>query len=83
MKIYSGFAYGKFDNKWVYIMSIIIFETGSAICGGAPNMDALIVGRAIAGVGGAGQYLGSVWSLFFSIAEHSEPSRLMYTFLEF
>jgi MFS family permease len=44
----------------MYIMSIIIFETGSAICGGAPNMDALIVGRAIAGVGGAGQYLGLV-----------------------
>lgn len=55
----SGFAYGSFDNKWVYVMSIIIFETGSAICGGAPNMDALIVGRAIAGIGGAGQYLGS------------------------
>lgn len=83
MKLYSGFAYGKFDNKWVYIMSIIIFETGSAICGGAPNMDALIVGRAIAGVGGAGQYLGSVWCLFFPIAEHIEPSWLMHTFLEF
>jgi MFS family permease len=41
-------------------MSLVIFSTGSAICGGAPNMDALIVGRVIAGAGGAGQYLGLV-----------------------
>lgn len=54
----SGFAFGTFNNKWVYIMSLVIFSTGSAICGGAPNMDALIVGRVIAGAGGAGQYLG-------------------------
>lgn len=42
------------------MMSIMIFETGSAICGGAPNMDALIIGRMIAGIGGVGQYLVSI-----------------------
>lgn len=40
-----------FDLKPLFIGSILLFETGSAICGAAPNMDALIVG-------GAGIFLG-------------------------
>ena len=55
-----GSFYGVFDIKWLYLGSIILFEVGSAICGAAPTMDALIVGRVIAGVGGAGMYLGFV-----------------------
>ena len=38
--------------------SILVFSVGSAICGAAPSMSALIVGRVIAGAGGAGLYLG-------------------------
>ncbi|KAJ9614200.1 hypothetical protein H2200_002336 [Cladophialophora chaetospira] len=53
-----GYAYGLFELKTLYIASIILFEAGSALCGGAPTMDALIVGRVIAGAGGAGMYLG-------------------------
>jgi MFS family permease len=37
---------------------VTVFSVGSALCGAAPNMNALIVGRVIAGVGGAGVYLG-------------------------
>ena len=44
-----GYAYGLFEIKCLYFLSIIIFEAGSALCGGAPTMDALIVGRVIAG----------------------------------
>ncbi|KAM0144224.1 hypothetical protein ACHAO1_000507 [Botrytis cinerea] len=53
-----GKAYGTFDAKYVYIFTTLIFEVGSAICGGAPNMNALIVGRAICGLGGIGMYIG-------------------------
>ncbi len=53
-----GYAYGLFEIKTLYLASIILFEAGSALCGGAPTMDALIVGRVIAGAGGAGMYLG-------------------------
>ena len=53
-----GKAFGIFDVKWLYIASIVLFETGSALCGGSPNMNALIVGRILAGAGGAGMYLG-------------------------
>ncbi|CAG8890494.1 unnamed protein product [Penicillium egyptiacum] len=53
-----GKAYGLWDIKWLWVLSIIIFQIGSAICGAAPNMNALIIGRVIAGTGGAGMYLG-------------------------
>lgn len=46
-----GKIYAIFNSKWLYIISVLIFEIGSALCGAAPNMDALIVGRAIAGLG--------------------------------
>ena len=49
-----GYAYGLFNIKHFFIISLVLFEIGSAICGAAPTMDALIVGRVIAGVGGAG-----------------------------
>jgi MFS family permease len=53
-----GRLYGLYDVKRLTIMAILIFEIGSAICGAANNMTALIFGRVIAGVGGAGMYLG-------------------------
>ncbi|KAG8158070.1 hypothetical protein KVR01_011831 [Diaporthe batatas] len=53
-----GRLYGQFNAKTFYLTCVVLFEVGSALCGGAPNIDALIVGRAIAGVGGAGIYMG-------------------------
>lgn len=53
-----GKAYGLFNMKWLFIGSLTMFAAGSALCGGAPSMVALIVGRVWAGVGGAGVYLG-------------------------
>ena len=50
-----GKAFGIFDMKYLFVGSIIMFEAGSALCGGAPSMNALIVGRVWAGAGGAGK----------------------------
>jgi MFS family permease len=36
------------------MLCILIFEVGSALCGAAPTMNAMIGGRVLAGVGGAG-----------------------------
>jgi MFS family permease len=52
--------YALFDMKVLFIASIVLFEVGSALCGAAPSMDALIVGRVIAGAGGSGIYIGFV-----------------------
>lgn len=53
-----GRLYGQFNAKVMYLTCVLLFEVGSALCGAAPNVDSLIVGRAIAGVGGAGIYMG-------------------------
>ena len=47
-----GYAFGQFNLKVLFIAGLTLFEAGSALCGGAPNMNALIVGRVIAGIGG-------------------------------
>lgn len=53
-----GKAYARFDNKWVFVGCLTMFAAGSALCGAAPDMNAMIVGRVWAGAGGAGVYLG-------------------------
>ena len=57
--------YAIIDTKWMYISSLVHFTAGSTLCGAAPTMNALIVGRVWAGVGGAGMYLGqlNIWTL--------------------
>ncbi|KAI9781321.1 MAG: hypothetical protein M1816_002418 [Peltula sp. TS41687] len=55
--------FDQFDPKWLYIICVGGFEVGSAVCGAAPSMNAIIVGRAIAGLAGAGMYLGVVMLL--------------------
>lgn len=56
----SGKAYGVFNIKWMFLSCFILFEAGSALCGAAPNMEAMIVGRVIAGIGGSGMYCGGI-----------------------
>ena len=53
-----GRIYTHFNAKWLYLFDVFLFEVGSAICGAAPSMNVMILGRAIAGIGGAGQYVG-------------------------
>ncbi|KAJ5443587.1 uncharacterized protein N7458_007459 [Penicillium daleae] len=66
-----GKAYRYFSLKTTFLVSLFIFEIGSLICGVAPNANALIAGRAIAGLGGAGMATGG----FTIIAFSSEPKR--------
>lgn len=53
-----GRIYGLFNIKVPIIISLFIFEIGSAICGAAPTFNAFIIGRVMAGIGGAGLHLG-------------------------
>ncbi|KAK3376404.1 major facilitator superfamily domain-containing protein [Lasiosphaeria ovina] len=55
-----GTLYGHFNMKWTFLGGLVLFEVGSVLCGAAPNMNALIVGRVLAGAGGAGIYLGGL-----------------------
>lgn len=68
-----GKAYKYFPLKISFLLSIFIFELGSLICGVAPNSNALIVGRAIAGVGAAGIGSGAYTIIAFSAEPKKRP----------
>lgn len=64
-----GKAYKYFNLKITLITAVFFFELGSLICGVAPTSVALIVGRAIAGLGAAG--IGS--GTFTTVGVATEP----------
>ncbi|KAJ5479951.1 hypothetical protein N7530_005460 [Penicillium desertorum] len=68
-----GKIYSFYNPKWVFVTAVVIFEIGSAICGAAPNSTALIIGRAIAGLGSSGIFGGSVIITFFTVPLHLRP----------
>jgi MFS family permease len=68
-----GKIYGQLNAKWLYIGTITLFEVGSAICGASRKMDALIFGRALAGVGGAGMYVGAMTLLSVTTTMQERP----------
>ncbi|CAG9953673.1 unnamed protein product, partial [Clonostachys rosea f. rosea IK726] len=71
-----GKAYGVLNNKWAYVASILLFEAGSAVCGAAPTMDALIIGRVVAGVGGSGMYSGTLTYVSVLTSPQEKPAYL-------
>lgn len=68
-----GKIFGQFNAKWMYIFCVTLFELGSAVCGAAPSIDALIIGRAICGVGGSGMYVGVMTLLAATTTIHERP----------
>ncbi|MCJ1396211.1 hypothetical protein MMC18_009100 [Xylographa bjoerkii] len=68
-----GKIYTFTNPKWVYLCSLVVFEIGSALCGAAPNSTALIIGRAIAGLGNAGLFQGAVVITVYIVPLHKRP----------
>ncbi|KAH8799051.1 major facilitator superfamily domain-containing protein [Xylogone sp. PMI_703] len=71
-----GKFYTYFSIKWVFLGAISVFELGSLICGIAPNSITLIIGRAVAGIGGAGIFSGALIIVAYSVPLAKRP---MYT----
>lgn len=68
-----GKIFAQFNAKWTYIICMIVFEVGSAVCGAAPNMNAFIIGRAICGFSGAGMYVGLMTMLAVTTTIQERP----------
>lgn len=68
-----GNIYRLYPIKWVFVSSVVIFEAGSALCGAAPTSIALIVGRAIAGIGAAGISSGAIMIVINMVPLHKRP----------
>ncbi|KAH0284937.1 MFS general substrate transporter, partial [Aureobasidium sp. EXF-3399] len=60
LQLSFGLVYTYYPSKWVLIILVSIFEIGSIICASAPSSNALIVGRVVQGVGGAGIGSGAI-----------------------
>jgi MFS transporter, DHA2 family, glioxin efflux transporter len=69
-----GKAYKYFPLKTTFMISIAIFELGSLICAVAHNSTTLIVGRAVAGVGGAGIASGAYTIIAFAAPPQQRPA---------
>ncbi|KAK7757294.1 Efflux pump dep3 [Diatrype stigma] len=71
-----GKVYGVYDIKFIYLFNILLFEVGSAICGAAPTIQSLIVGRVVAGVGGSGMYSGTLTYVSVLTNDKEKPAYL-------
>ena len=69
-----GKAFKYFPLKITFLVAIGIFELGSLLCGVAQNSITLIVGRAIAGLGGAGIASGVYTIIAFTAPPAQRPA---------
>ncbi|KAG9950963.1 MFS general substrate transporter, partial [Aureobasidium melanogenum] len=60
LQLSFGLVYTYYPTKWVLIILVSVFEIGSIVCASAPTSNALIVGRVIQGIGGAGISSGAI-----------------------
>ncbi|KAF5133483.1 Rubrofusarin-specific efflux pump aurT [Metarhizium anisopliae] len=68
-----GRVYKFYSTRRTFLATIVVFEVGSALCGAAPSSPAFIVGRAIAGVGAAGIWTGSMMAIIPMVPLHKRP----------
>lgn len=73
VQLLYGRIYKFYSTKWVFLSAIGLFEIGSLVCGTAPNSKALIIGRAISGLGAAGILSGGMNILLFTVPLHKRP----------
>ena len=74
-----GKAYKNFGQRIVFLSCILIFEVGSLVVATAPNSVAVIAGRAVQGLGGAGVTSGCYLIVAF-IVQVSRLSLVMGLF---
>ncbi|KAK2734115.1 major facilitator superfamily transporter [Colletotrichum kahawae] len=68
-----GKLFAELRVTWVFLAALGIFEVGSVVCGAAPNSLALIIGRAISGIGCAGMLSGVFIIIALSFPVQTRP----------
>ncbi|KAI1416523.1 MFS general substrate transporter [Hypoxylon sp. FL1857] len=68
-----GKVYRIFDIKYAYLIAVAIFEVGSLVSAAAPSSTVFIIGRAIAGMGSAGLFSGSIVILSYTLPLRRRP----------
>ncbi|THW80086.1 MFS general substrate transporter [Aureobasidium pullulans] len=73
LQLSFGLVYTYYSSKWVLIILVSIFEIGSIVCAAAPNSNALIIGRVIQGIGGAGIGSGAIILISMLVPLQARP----------
>ncbi|KAG9857544.1 MFS general substrate transporter, partial [Aureobasidium melanogenum] len=73
LQLSFGLVYTYYATKWVLIILVSVFEIGSIVCASAPTSNALIVGRVIQGIGGAGIASGSIILISMLVPLQARP----------
>ncbi|KAI0168997.1 MFS general substrate transporter [Hypoxylon sp. FL1284] len=68
-----GKIYRIFDIKYSFLGAVAVFELGSLVSAAAPSSVIFIVGRAVAGMGSAGLFSGSIVILAYSLPLRRRP----------
>ncbi|KAM0810171.1 putative Major facilitator superfamily transporter [Seiridium cardinale] len=71
-----GKLYAELNQKFVFLAAVTIFEVGSIVCAAAPSSVALIVGRAVSGLGAAGIISGSIITIGACVHPSKRPAWL-------
>jgi MFS family permease len=71
-----GKLYKYLSVKYTYLSSVVFYLVGSVVAAAAPNSTAVIVGRAIQGLGAAGTLSGSVLIINYVSKPKSRPMLL-------
>ncbi|KAI4729939.1 MFS general substrate transporter [Aureobasidium sp. EXF-10728] len=74
-----GKVFKYFPLKLWFLIALLIFEIGSLVCGAAQDPTTLIVGRAIAGLGGSGVAVGVFTMLGLAASPEKRPQLLGFT----
>ena len=62
-----------FSIRFMFTTAIVLFELGSIICALAPTSPVFIFGRAVAGIGAAGQISGSITIIGYTVPLRKRP----------
>ncbi|PMD53429.1 efflux pump [Hyaloscypha bicolor E] len=69
----AGRLYTLISSKSTFLVFLLVFEVGSVVCGSAQSSKALILGRAVAGLGGSGIMNGALTIISASSPLEKQP----------
>lgn len=73
LQLLWGKIYQFYSSKFTFIGALIVFELGSVICGVSTSSAMFIIGRAVAGCGGAGISNGALTIISASAPQEKRP----------
>jgi len=76
LQLSFGRIYQYYSPKWVIVINVAIFEIGSIVCAAAPSSKALIIGRVVTGIGGAGVPPGAFILISYLVPMKDRPKYL-------